>query len=112
VPVDNFCEWAKTGTGKQPHAIALADRGLMALAGLLENWRSPTDEWMRTFAIITTSQRAVRAAAQPHAVVFKPEAWPVWLGEEPGRSRVAVFTDPTMGPQGLSETEAAAPCSV
>jgi putative ABC transport system substrate-binding protein len=27
----------------------------------------------------------------------------------PGRSRVAVFTDPTMGPQGLSETEAAAP---
>jgi hypothetical protein len=28
---------AKTGTGKQPHAIALADRGLMALAGLWEN---------------------------------------------------------------------------
>jgi putative SOS response-associated peptidase YedK len=26
----------------------------------------------------------VRAAAQPHAVVFKPEARPVWLGEEPG----------------------------
>jgi putative SOS response-associated peptidase YedK len=34
VPVDNFYEWAKTPTGKQPYAIALADRGLMALAGL------------------------------------------------------------------------------
>src|SRR5438045_6780443 len=26
VPVVNFYEWAKTGTGKQPFAIALADR--------------------------------------------------------------------------------------
>jgi len=25
----------KTATGKQPHAVALGDRGLMALAGLL-----------------------------------------------------------------------------
>ena len=35
VPVDNFYEWKKTATGKQPHAVALGDRGLMALAGLL-----------------------------------------------------------------------------
>src|ERR1700758_366976 len=32
VPVDSFYEWKKTGTGKQPHAIALADGSLMALA--------------------------------------------------------------------------------
>jgi putative SOS response-associated peptidase YedK len=31
VPVDNFYEWKKTATGKQPHAITLADRRLMAL---------------------------------------------------------------------------------
>jgi putative SOS response-associated peptidase YedK len=30
VPVDNFYEWAKTASGKQPYAIALADRKLMA----------------------------------------------------------------------------------
>jgi putative SOS response-associated peptidase YedK len=41
VPVDNFYEWKKTADGKQPYVIALADRGLMALAGLWENWRSP-----------------------------------------------------------------------
>ena len=34
VPGDNFYEWKKTAMGKQPYAIALADRGLMALAGL------------------------------------------------------------------------------
>src|SRR5437763_15304105 len=55
VPVDNFYEWKKTGTGKQPYAIALADRSLMALAGLWENWRSPAGEWVRSFAIITTT---------------------------------------------------------
>jgi putative SOS response-associated peptidase YedK len=41
LPVDNFYEWKKASTGKQPYAIALADRGLMALAGVRENWRSP-----------------------------------------------------------------------
>ena len=55
MPVDNFYEWKKTGTGKQPYAIALADRSLMALAGLWENWRSPAGEWVRSFAIVTTT---------------------------------------------------------
>src|SRR6202035_1757631 len=32
VPVDNFYEWKKTATGKQPYASALADKRLMALA--------------------------------------------------------------------------------
>src|SRR3954464_14886989 len=37
VPVDNFYEWKKLGPKeKQPYAIALADRSLMALAGLWE----------------------------------------------------------------------------
>jgi putative SOS response-associated peptidase YedK len=31
-----YYEWARTATSKQPYAIALADRGLMALAGLWE----------------------------------------------------------------------------
>jgi putative SOS response-associated peptidase YedK len=33
VPVDSFYEWKKTAAGKQPYALALADRGIMALAG-------------------------------------------------------------------------------
>jgi putative SOS response-associated peptidase YedK len=50
VPVDGFYEWKKIAAGKQPYAIALADRGLMALAGLWENWRLPAGEWVRSFA--------------------------------------------------------------
>jgi hypothetical protein len=55
VPVDSFYEWKKTATGKQPYAIGLAGGSLMALAGLWENWRSPAGEWLRSFAIITTT---------------------------------------------------------
>jgi putative SOS response-associated peptidase YedK len=54
VPVDSFYEWKKTATGKQPYAIALADRRIMALAGVWENWHSPAGERVRSFAIITT----------------------------------------------------------
>ena len=34
VPIDNYYEWKKTPMGKQPYAIMLAERRLMALAGL------------------------------------------------------------------------------
>ena len=61
VPADNFYEWKKTATGKQPYALALADRGIMALAGVWENWHAPGGEWVRSFAIITTTaERIVR----------------------------------------------------
>jgi putative SOS response-associated peptidase YedK len=84
VPVDNFYEWKKVAAGKQPYAIALADRGLMALAGLWEMWRSPVGERARSFAIITTTPNAM--CAQLHdrmPVILGREVWPEWLGEEP-----------------------------
>jgi putative SOS response-associated peptidase YedK len=84
VPVDNYYEWAKTGTGKQPCAIALTDRGLMALASPWETWRSPAGEGVRSFAIITTTPNELCVEIHNRMpVVLKPDVWPVWLGEEP-----------------------------
>jgi len=83
VPVDNFYEWKKTANGKQPYAIALTDRGLMALAGLWENWCSPAGEWVRSFAIVTTTPNELCAELRNRMpVVLGPETWPGWLGEE------------------------------
>jgi putative SOS response-associated peptidase YedK len=77
VPVDNFYEWKKIAAGKQPYAIALADRGLMALAGLWETWRSPAGERVRSFAIITTMPNELCAELHNRMpVVLKPEGWP------------------------------------
>jgi putative SOS response-associated peptidase YedK len=85
VPVDNFYEWQKTATGKQPYAIGLKDGGLMALAGLWENWRDPSSgERVRSFAIVTTEPNELCADLHNRMpVVLAPEAWPPWLGEEP-----------------------------
>ena len=84
VLVDNFYERKKTAAGKQPYAIALADRGLMALAGLWENWRSPAGEWVRNFVIITTTPNELCAELHNRMpVVLRPAVWPAWLGEEP-----------------------------
>ena len=88
VPVNNFYEWKKTATGKQPYAVALADAGLMALAGLWENWRSPAGEWVRSFAIITTAPNELCADLHNRMpAVLGPETWPTWLGEEPADPR-------------------------
>jgi putative SOS response-associated peptidase YedK len=88
VPVDNFYEWKKTATGKQPYAIALADQRLMAMAGLWENWRSSAGEWVRSFAIITTTPNELCAELHNRMpVVLGPETWPAWLGEEPADAR-------------------------
>jgi len=84
VPVDNFYEWKKTPSGKQPYAIALKGSGLMALAGLWESWRSPAGERVRSFAIVTTEPNELCAELHNRMpVVLKPEAWPEWLGEGP-----------------------------
>jgi putative SOS response-associated peptidase YedK len=88
VPVDNFYECKKIGKGKQPYAIALAEGSLMALAGLWENWRSPSGEWMRSFAIITTTPNELCAELRDRMpLVLGPETWPAWLGEEPADPR-------------------------
>ena len=84
VPVDNFYEWRKTPTGKQPYAVALADRGLMALAGLWESWRSPAGERVLSFAILTTRPNELCAELHDRMpVILGPQNWPAWLGEEP-----------------------------
>jgi putative SOS response-associated peptidase YedK len=77
-------------------AIALADRKLMALAGLWENWRSPAGEWVRSFAIITTTPNELCAELHDRMpVVLSRDVWPEWLGEEPADApRLKTFLAP------------------
>jgi putative SOS response-associated peptidase YedK len=85
VPIEAFYEWQKLGPKeKQPYALALADRGIMALAGLWETWRSAAQETVRSFTIITTTPNELCAPIHDRMPVILPtETWSGWLGEEP-----------------------------
>jgi putative SOS response-associated peptidase YedK len=84
VPIEAFYEWKKLGPKeKQPYAIALAGGGIMALAGLWENWKSPAGEWTRSFTIITCPPNEL--CGQVHnrmPVILPPEKWSLWLGQD------------------------------
>jgi putative SOS response-associated peptidase YedK len=85
VPVDNFYEWKKLDAKtKQPYAIALADRSLMALAGLWETWSSrANNETIRSFTIVTTTPNALCGYLHNRMpVILPPDIWSAWLGEE------------------------------
>ena len=85
IPLDNFYEWKQVGPKeKQPYAIALKEGALMAMAGLWETWRSPAKETIRSATIITCPPNELVAELHDRMpVILPPEAWPVWLGEEP-----------------------------
>jgi putative SOS response-associated peptidase YedK len=86
VPVDGFFEWRATrGVGrKQPYAIAMKDGSPLGLAGLWENWCDPnTDEWERTFAVITVpSNELVGQIHNRMPAILKPETYDRSLGLE------------------------------
>ena len=84
VPFDCFYEWKKLGKEREPYAVALADRRLMAMAGLWETWRSPAGERVRSFTIVTTAPNALLAELHDRMpVILAPKDWPTWLGESP-----------------------------
>jgi putative SOS response-associated peptidase YedK len=84
VPFDCFYEWKKVGKDRQPYAVGLATRRLMALAGLWETWRSPAGERVRSFAIVTTAPNAQLAEIHDRMpVILQPQNWPAWPGETP-----------------------------
>lgn len=84
VPADAFYEWKAVIDGKQPFAIARVDGSPLAFAGLWEAWRSPDDEMLRTFTILTTSANADMAKLHNRMPVIVEEAdWRTWLGEVP-----------------------------
>ena len=54
VPAKGWFEWERTGHGKQPFFLALADGSPLSFAALWERW-SKDGESLESFAIITTA---------------------------------------------------------
>jgi putative SOS response-associated peptidase YedK len=85
LPVDNFFEWRaiKGASARQPYAVALKSGEPFALAAVWENWKRPgTDDWLRTFAVITCPANAMMAAIHDRMpVIVAPEAYDRWLSD-------------------------------
>jgi putative SOS response-associated peptidase YedK len=53
-----------------------------------ENWHLLAGEWVRSFAIITTTPNKLCGEIHNRMpVILTPETWPAWLGEEPAGER-------------------------
>jgi putative SOS response-associated peptidase YedK len=88
VPADGFYEWHGPKKERRPLWFHAPDRALLLLAGLYEDWSSPsTGEVRTTFTIITTpaAEPVVRIHDRMPALL-EPEVVDAWLGgSEPSR---------------------------
>jgi putative SOS response-associated peptidase YedK len=84
LPVDNFFEWKaiKGVSPKQPYAIGMASGEPFAIAAIWENWQHPeTAEWIRTFAVVTTTANELMSDIHDRMpVIIPPESYDHWLG--------------------------------
>ena len=66
---------------KRPYAIGMKSGEPFALAGIWENWQRPgTDEWVRSFAIITTNANELVGEIHDRMpVIIPPESYDRWL---------------------------------
>ena len=84
LPIDNFFEWKaiKGARTKQPYAIGLRSGEPFALAAIWENWQHPvTAEWIKTFAVVTTTANELMSEIHDRMpVIIPPESYDHWLG--------------------------------
>ena len=77
---DGFFEWKKEENEKIPTYIFLKSRAVFAFAGLWENWKSPSGEWVRSCTIITTKPNAFMDPIHNRMpVILSEETEPLWL---------------------------------
>jgi putative SOS response-associated peptidase YedK len=81
VPADGFYEWQGEKGAKTPFVIRPRGGGLMAFAGVWQEWRGP-DGWIPTCAIITCPANELLAPVHDRMpVVIAPQDFALWLGE-------------------------------
>ena len=81
VPMDAFYERDQK---RKLHLFALKHQPVFGVAGIWENWRNPlTDEWERTFAIITVDANELVARVHDRMpAILRNDEHPRWLGTE------------------------------
>jgi putative SOS response-associated peptidase YedK len=80
VIADGFYEWSKFEKAKVPYLIKLRSRSTFAFAGLWEQWKEPTGDWIESTTIITTNPNSLMASIHDRMPVILPsERYDEWL---------------------------------
>ena len=103
VPADGFFEWTGTKQARRPIWFHPPDGGLLTFAGLYEYWRKPdSDEWQRTFTILTTAANELVAPVHDRMpVILPPDRIDEWLhmpAAEDARASYAETLRPMLAP--------------
>jgi putative SOS response-associated peptidase YedK len=70
IPADGFYGWVRTGKAKQPYCFEVNDGELFAFAGIWDRWRDPSEQWIRSCSILTTTPNSVTSAVQDRMPVI------------------------------------------
>ncbi len=82
IPADAFYEWKKSPAEKRkiPYRISLSGQAVFSMAGIWETWRSPENEILNTFSILTTSPNELMERIHNRMpVILKKSAEQIWL---------------------------------
>ena len=91
VPADGFYEWKRSGTTRQPYCFEVNEGAQFAFAGLWEGWKDPSDTWIKTCTILTTTPNAVTSAVHDRMpVILDPSDYDLWL--DPGMKGSAALS--------------------
>ena len=73
IPADGFFDWIGAQAARRPIWFHAPDGALMLFAGLYESWLDPdTNEWIRTFTILTTDANETVAPVHDRMPVILP----------------------------------------
>ncbi len=80
IPADGFYEWKGAPGAKRPHLVKPRAGGMMALAGIFENWLGADGSEFETMAILTVAANAAMSALHDRMpAIISPEHFDTWL---------------------------------
>ena len=83
IPASGFYEWKKEGQQRVPSYIHRADTAPLGLAGLWEEWPSPSGEMLRSCVIITTQANPFMARIHHRMpVILDSDRGAAWLAPD------------------------------
>lgn len=87
IPADSFYEWKVEKNKKIPYRIFIKNESIFTMAGIWDIWRSPQENLISSFSIITTSANDFMSNIHDRMpVILNRDDEKKWLANEPAES--------------------------